>query len=136
MGGGRPLNTKEYRNRANVVSDFQSRIEKYVPFKSILQRKLFSYRRNFKQCKLSILKCSFGTKLLISLRFFTGWFPSFFLTRNKLLKNWCVVCRTFLTVPLFKISWISSFTKISWFFESVYFQGIFCCNGWLRNDIL
>ena len=63
-----------------------------------MQRKLFSCRRNFKQCKLSILKCSFGTKLFISLRFFTGWFPSFFLTRNKLLKNWCVVCRTFLTV--------------------------------------
>ena len=74
---------------------------------SILQRKSFSSGKNFKQCKASRLKCTYGTKLLRWPRFTARPFPlSFFPTRNKFLKNWCVVCGTFLTAPFSNISLI------------------------------
>ena len=52
---------------------------------------------------------------------------SLFPTRNKLLKNWCVLCGNFLTEPFVNISWIS------WLFENVVSRGIFCWTGWLRT---
>lgn len=67
--------------------------EKEASFRSILQRKLFSWKY-FKQCKSSVLKCLHGINLLRAFKVIHEQFPlSFFLIRKILLRNltgiWC-----------------------------------------------
>ena len=53
-----------------------------LSLRSILQRKSFSSRRYFKQCKPSILKCLYGIILLRAFKFMEGRFRQPFYQQN------------------------------------------------------
>ena len=53
-----------------------------LSLRSILQRKSFSSRRYFKQCKPSILKCLYGIILLRAFKFMQGRFRQPFYQQN------------------------------------------------------
>ena len=66
-----------------------------IVLKSILHRKSFCSRRNFRQCKPFFLKCSKRINVLSFVRFITGRFPPIFLLHKKkvaqklLLSSFC-----------------------------------------------
>ena len=84
--------------------------EKYASLRYILHGKSSCSRRDFRQCRPSILNCSLVINLLRFYKFMTGRFlPSFFSTRKKLFRNCPCVGTNF---------WIALFSNISKMFCS------------------
>ena len=70
--------------------------EKYATLRAIFHSTSSCFRRNFRQCRPSILNCSQGLNLLRVFKFITGRFlPSLFSGRKGLLRNCFCVGITF-----------------------------------------